>query len=50
MKSAPIHIAEIERAERARIDWDRVHLAADRRKPFALQHPLTKRDFMGAAA
>lgn len=45
--STAIHISEIERAERQRIDWNRVHLTADKRQPFALQHPLTKRELMG---
>lgn len=34
----PIHISELERAERRKIDWARVHIEADRRKPFAFTH------------
>lgn len=45
--SDPVHISEVERAERAKINWPAVHLAADRRAPFALQHRLTKREIFG---
>ena len=38
------YISEIERKERNRINWTRVHLEADRRRPFALQHIPTKLD------
>lgn len=43
---ADIHIAELERAARRRIDWNKVHLAADKRKPFAYARPLTKLELM----
>lgn len=32
----PIDIAEIERAERKRIDWSRVHIQGDRNPPLTL--------------
>lgn len=41
-----VYISEIERAERKRINWTRVHVLADRRRPFAMQHTLTKLDIM----
>lgn len=29
----PIHLSELQRADRKRIDWNAVHLAADKREP-----------------
>lgn len=39
----PIDIAEIARAERKRIDWNRVHVEGDRRAPLNMGDVRTGR-------